>query len=109
MGNGVRPALFDPRRIRQTEMEGTTMKTIKKRIEADSYLAMIRRFPQRPIRNDAECERATKILDEFFPGGDLDPGTADYVQVLAGLVADYEEKQHAIDTSRVTPVELLKH
>ena len=85
------------------------VKTIKKKTEADSYLTMIRLFPLRPIRNGIECEQATRILDEYFPRGDLDRGTADYIQVLAGLVAEYEEKHDAVDTSQISPLDLLKH
>jgi len=84
-------------------------KTMRKEALADGYLAMIRRFPLRPIRSDAECREATKILDRYFPRGDLDRGTADYIEVLADLVADYEESRHPVDTAHVTPVDLLKH
>jgi HTH-type transcriptional regulator/antitoxin HigA len=86
------------------------MKTAAKRSTlTDGYLAMIRRFPLRPIRNDAECEEATRILDKYFIRDDLDHGTADYVEVLAGLVADYEDKHHPVDTGHITPLAMLKH
>jgi HTH-type transcriptional regulator/antitoxin HigA len=85
------------------------MKTLTKKKTADAYLSMIRRFPLRPIRSEVECEQATKILDKYFIREDLDSGTEDYVIVLAGLVADYEDKHHPVDTSHVTPLDLLKH
>ena len=50
------------------------MRTLKKSRVSDSYLKMIRQFPLRPIRNDAECEEATKLLDKYFPRDDLDGG-----------------------------------
>jgi HTH-type transcriptional regulator/antitoxin HigA len=83
--------------------------TTKKNAVSDAYLAMIRRFPLRPIRNDAECEEATKILDKDFPHDGMDPDKEDYILVLAGLVADYEEKHHPVSTSDVTPLDMLKH
>jgi HTH-type transcriptional regulator/antitoxin HigA len=87
------------------------MKTLRKKPRAipDTYLAMIRKFPLRPIRNDAESEEAFRILDKYFPRDDLDEGTSDYIRVLATLVADYEDKHHPVDTSSVTPLQLLKH
>ena len=85
------------------------MNTLAKKKVSDGYLRMIGGFPLRPIRNDAECEQATKILDKYFIREDLDRGTQDYVIVLAGLVADYEDKHYPIDTSQVTPIDLLKH
>jgi HTH-type transcriptional regulator / antitoxin HigA len=91
-------------------MEGRTVKIETKRKRAmDSYLAMIRRFPLRPIRNEAECDEATVILDKYIVRDDLDEGKADYLQVLVGLVGDYEDKHHPVDKSHITPLGMLKH
>jgi HTH-type transcriptional regulator/antitoxin HigA len=76
---------------------------------SDTYLAMVRQFPLRPIRSDAECRKATAILDQWFGRDDMDDGRADYVRVLAGLVADYEEARHPLDESLATPLDRLKH
>src|SRR3984957_14767442 len=73
------------------------------------YMEMIRRFPLRPIRNDADCDAATKILDKYFGREDLDAGTEDYIFVLVGLVKEYEKKYHPVDRSSVTPLSMLKH
>jgi hypothetical protein len=75
----------------------------------DSYLDMIRKFPLRPIRNEAECDEATRILDKNITRNDMDSGQEDYIMVLAGLVGDYEDKHHPVDTSHVTPLGMLKH
>jgi HTH-type transcriptional regulator/antitoxin HigA len=86
------------------------MKTSAKRKNlTDIYLEMIHRFPLRPIRNDAECEEATRILDKHFAQDFVGSGLEDYVMVLAGLVADYEDKHHPVDTSHITPLGMLKH
>jgi HTH-type transcriptional regulator / antitoxin HigA len=91
-------------------MEGRIMKTAtKKNAMSDAYLAMIRRFPLRPIRNEAEYEEASGILDKNFPCDNMDRGKEDYILVLAGLVADYEERRHSVDVSDVTPLAMLKH
>ena len=64
-----------------------------------SYWKLCRRFPLRPITSDAELDQATAIIDELVDRGfdDLDPGEADYLDVLSELSEAYEEKQHPLD------------
>lgn len=76
---------------------------------SDAYLSIIRHFPLRPIRNDGECDEATKILDKYFPRDDLDAGMEDDVLVVAGLVADYEDKHHSVELAKLTPLRRLRH
>ncbi len=85
------------------------MKTLKSPKKRDIYLDLIRQFPLRPIRNDAEANAAAGILERYFPRADLDAGTSDYVHALATLLADYQDRQHPVDTSRITPLTMLKH
>jgi HTH-type transcriptional regulator / antitoxin HigA len=85
------------------------MKTIKKKGVADSYLGMIRLFPLRPIRNDAECKEATNILDQYFPRADMDAGTADYIHTLAILVDEFDREHHPFARPKFTPAERLKY
>lgn len=82
--------------------------TIKRKSVPDGNLEMMGRFPLRPIRSDAECDEATKILDQYFLRDDPDEGAADYVQVLAGLVAEYEAKHHPVEPPKITPLQRLK-
>jgi len=84
------------------------MKTKKGRVQRDVYLELIREFPLRPIRSDAESAAASRILERFFARPDLDAGTSDYIHALATLFADYEERNHPVETSQITGVELLK-
>ena len=85
------------------------MKTLSSAKPRDAYLELIRRFPLRPIRNDAEADQAAKILDRYFPRGDLDAGTADYIHALATLLADYQDRRHPVETAQITPLSLLRH
>lgn len=77
--------------------------------QRDAYLELIREFPLRPIRSDAEADQASRILERFFPRADLDAGTSDYIHALATLLADYEDRRHPVNTSHIGPVEMLKH
>lgn len=62
------------------------------RHERDSYMDMIRVFPLRVIRDDAQNAAACAVLDKWFGREDMDQGQEDYVRTLATLVADYQEK-----------------
>jgi HTH-type transcriptional regulator/antitoxin HigA len=85
------------------------MKTKQRSKAPDLYMDMIRQFPLRPIRNDAECDAATAILDKHFAADYSDSGLEDYCMVLAGLVADYDEKYHPVEMPKIHPLDRLKY
>ncbi len=72
-----------------------------------SYLRLIRRFPLRPIRSEAELDRATAVIDELLDRDDLDPAEQDYLDVLGDLVERYEVEAHPIDAAGLTDAEML--
>lgn len=74
-----------------------------------TYLALIREFPLRPIRTEEECARATVVMDRLADRGeeDLAPGEADYLDVLATLVEQWEDV-HVRIASHATPAEELR-
>ncbi len=86
------------------------MKTaIRKRPVRDSYLQLVQAFPLRPIRNDAECDEATRILERLVVRDHLDAGESDYAQVLTTLVEQYDSAHHPMPARSASPVEVLKH
>jgi HTH-type transcriptional regulator/antitoxin HigA len=56
------------------------------------YLALIRRFPLRPLRTDAELDAASEMLDELTARDELSPAESDYLDVLGDLVEKYEDE-----------------
>jgi HTH-type transcriptional regulator/antitoxin HigA len=66
--------------------------TIAVRGADPAYLALIQRFPLRPIRTDAELEAASAMLDELTDRDDLAPSESDYLDVLGDLVEKYEDE-----------------
>jgi HTH-type transcriptional regulator/antitoxin HigA len=62
----------------------------------DTYMALVRRFPLRPIRDETALDVATAIIDELAVRDDLDPGEDDYLNVLGDLIERYEDKHHPI-------------
>ena len=66
------------------------------RRERDSYLALVQRWPLRPIRSDQELEQATAALNRLLDQERLDQGEQDYLDVLGDLIERYEQEQHPI-------------
>jgi len=84
----------------------TTLSSRARKADQDSYLALVGRFPLRPIKNDTEHARATEIIGEFL-GHKLDSGTGDYLDTLILLVNKYEDERHTISND-LTPQQALR-
>lgn len=72
---------------------------VKRQEPTESYWKLCRRFPLRPITSDTELDLATAVIDELVDRGfdNLDPGEADYLDVLSELSETYEEEQHPLE------------
>jgi len=64
--------------------------------ERDLYIELVRRFPLRRLRSDAELDAALAIVHELVTRADLTPGESDYLDVLSDLVHTYETAEHPI-------------
>jgi HTH-type transcriptional regulator/antitoxin HigA len=69
---------------------------IMARISA-KYLQLIRSFPLRPIRSEAELDRAEAILHQLLDAANLSAPAQDYLEVLGNLIDEYESKAHPIE------------
>jgi HTH-type transcriptional regulator / antitoxin HigA len=87
-------------------MNRTTGKSPTKDRDED-YLALVRRFPLRPIRSEAEYEGAARLLDSLVLRG-LSPGESDYLDVLTLLVQAYDDEQDPAGHAESSPAELLR-
>jgi HTH-type transcriptional regulator / antitoxin HigA len=61
------------------------------------YMALVRKFPLRPIRSEEENEAALAMLGslgERQREGALTPEEHDYIAVLAKLIEEYENAQY---------------
>jgi len=74
---------------------------------ADKYLALVRRFPLRPIRSEAEYDRAARMLDSLVLRG-LSSGGEDYLEVLTLLVEAYDDERDPRGWPESSPAELLR-
>jgi HTH-type transcriptional regulator / antitoxin HigA len=71
------------------------------------YLALIRKLPLRPIRSEAELDRAIAMVDALSDREMLSPDEHDYLLVLCGLIENYEDEHHPIPS--VSGVPMLRY
>jgi HTH-type transcriptional regulator/antitoxin HigA len=62
----------------------------------DRYLELIRRFPLRPLRSDADLDAAVAVVDSLIDQDELSPPEQDYLDVLSDLVEAYESETVSI-------------
>jgi HTH-type transcriptional regulator/antitoxin HigA len=76
----------------------------------DSYLDLVRQFPLRPIRKEAEYKVATAIMERLAVRGEgnLDPGERDYLDALDEFISGYDRKAWANRPRRGTPRQRLR-
>lgn len=80
-----------------------------------SYLALIRRFPLRPLRSDRAYDAALVVLDALAvrPEGSLGKGEQDYFETLTLLVDSFDSKcdheQHRAPAGHSAPLANLKY
>lgn len=75
---------------------------------SDSYLRLVQAFPLRRIGSAAAHARAKAIYLRLHHGT-LDRGQRDYLDVLADLIADYEQRTTDNAWKSVTAAELVRH
>jgi len=83
---------------RRTRKPDMATKNLRKNAKdsSDRYFELVRQFPLRPIRSDAELDRAIALLDSLVDREDLDPDESDYLDVLGDIVEKYEGQEHPI-------------
>src|SRR5262249_37521932 len=91
-------------------MRNRTSKSIEK--VRDDYLALVKRFPLRPIRSEAQYRQATEIMGELIGRADspgLSAGETDYTDALGRFVGDWEYARYPIENVLKTPIDRLKY
>ena len=72
----------------------------------DRYLDLVRRFPLRPLRSDADLDAAVAVMDGLLDRPRLTAAEQDYLDVLSDLVEAYEAE--TIPMRPVGDAELLR-
>lgn len=62
-----------------------------------------------PLRNDDDYDRAAQVVNKLAvqPEGSLWPEDQDRLDIFTELIAAYDAAHHRIDTSNLTPLDLL--
>ena len=88
------------------------MRTTKSSDVRDSYLELVRRLPLRRLKNQQQHVEAVNVLARVSMQhqGSRDSGVLDYLEVLAGLIDQYEQAaQLKVDTSQTSPAGVIRH
>src|SRR3954466_9858712 len=86
---------------------GRGMATQPTDVAGGRYWELIRRFPLRPIRSDAELDRAVAVIHSLIDQDQLDADEDDYLDVLGDLVQRYEKAHHPLPP--VSVADMLRH
>lgn len=57
-----------------------------------TYVKLVRKFPLRPIRTEADLDQAIATIDSLLDRGTLERAAEDYLDVLGDLVERYESQ-----------------
>ncbi len=81
----------------------TAMSKVGNRV-TEGYLNLIRELPLRPIRSEAQLDRAIAMIDALSDRETLSGDEHDYLLVLAGLIENYEDEHHPIPAISGVPM-----
>jgi HTH-type transcriptional regulator / antitoxin HigA len=91
--------------IEMARKQASTIRAVYGKKE-DHYLDLIRRFPLRPLRTEADLDAAVAVIDELIDRAALTAPEQDYLDVLSDLVETYEAEM--IPMRPVGDAELLR-
>jgi HTH-type transcriptional regulator / antitoxin HigA len=83
--------------------------TIRPARVSAAYLELVRQCPLRPIRSEAELDRALVMINRLLDRDRLARAEEDYLDVLSDLVERYEDIAHPISTEDLSDAEMLAH
>ncbi len=66
-------------------------------IPSKRHLALLKRFPLRPIRTEDQLDRAVEVLDSLIDLGKWSEDEEDYLEVLGDLIERYETEHIVIE------------
>ena len=75
----------------------------------DEYIALVRRFPVRRLKSDAEHAEALAVARELMRqvSPALTETEEDYLNALATFIQEYERKRHSFFNEEVTGLDFL--
>lgn len=75
----------------------------------ERYMALVERFPLRPMRDEAQYEAGVEVLKDLaLRYEELAPDEVDYFDALSQFVGDYEQQHFRRESARLEPIEALR-
>jgi HTH-type transcriptional regulator/antitoxin HigA len=71
--------------------------------------SLVRLLPPRAISDEVDYEHMQEMIDALTSIPKPSNAQMDYLQTLTILFSDYESRVHAIDTSDLSALDMLKH
>src|SRR4051794_11723725 len=93
------------RRLSMAGKRATTIDAVYGKTQ-DRYLELVRQFPLRPLRTDADLDAAVTVIDALLDRPRLTAPEQDYLDVLSDLVEAYEAE--AVPMRPVGDADLLR-
>lgn len=75
----------------------------------DSFEALNRLHPLRPIKDEADYDNAVELVDQLAVVVDPNVDQTDYLVTLSELVSRYDEEHYPPDPDQTTPLEALRY
>jgi HTH-type transcriptional regulator/antitoxin HigA len=82
-------------------------KTTKRDKIPKAYADLVGLFMPRPLHDEVDYRNALRVLDGMA-GFKMNADQEDYFDAIATFVEKYEAAHHAIDGSKMTPVQLIR-
>ena len=71
--------------------------------------ALVRFYRPRAIRDEVDYANAQEVIDALTSITKPSKNQREYLHTLSILFSDYERKAHAVDTSDLGPLDMLRH
>jgi HTH-type transcriptional regulator/antitoxin HigA len=72
------------------------------------YDELVRMLPPRAIHDEAAYENTQQIVDALTSVPRMSRGQSEFLETLSVLMQAYEQENHQVDTSHLTPLDMLK-
>ena len=73
------------------------------------FESLVRLFPPSAIRDEIDYENTQAMIDSLVSIARPSKGQIKYLETLSQLFEKYEEEHYPIETSDLTPLEMVKH
>ena len=85
-----------------------TTKNAKKKLPG-RFEDLVKLMPPQALMDNVHYENTVEMIDQLMASGKLTKGQELYMETLVQLVGAYEAQHHAIDTTGLSGIDVLRH